>query len=350
MNVSGLTISGPDSGNYSLTQPVTSATISTLSISVTAASNSKTYDGLTNAAAVPTVTTGSLQGTDIGAFSEIYDNKNVGTGKTLTPSGSVIDGDGGLNYIITFLPSSTGVINQRALTVGATGADKVYDGTTNATVTLSDNRISGDNFTDSYTTASFADANVGNTKLVSVFGIAIAGTDATNYTANTTASTTANITAGSLTITADSKSKTAGLPNPSLTASYAGFVGSDDTNSLTTQVTLSTTATTNSPVGTYPITASGAVAPNYTISYNSGTLTVVALPQLTTLSISANQFIFSFPTISNQLYQVEFKNDMAAPTWTLSGSPLPGTGGSITVTNAISGQQRFFQIDITQGQ
>ncbi len=434
VNVSGLTISGTDSGNYSLTQPTTTATISTLSISVTAATNSKTYDGTNNAAASPTITTGSLQGTDIAGFSETYDNKNVGTGKTLTPAGSIIDGNGGNNYnvsffpnvtgsigtrsitvtaatntktydqttsaaasptvttgslqgtdtagfsetysdkivatgktltpagsvndgnsgnnyAVTFTPVSTGVINALSLTVSATGVDKPYDGTTNATVTLSDNRISGDSFSDTYTTASFADANVGSNKTVNVFGIAISGIDATNYTANTTASTTANITAVSLTITADNKSKTAGLPNPPLTASYAGFVVGDDTNNaLTTQVTLSTTATTNSPVDTYPITASGAVAPNYTISYNSGTLTVVAVPQLTTLSISAGQFIFSFPTISNQLYQVEYKDDMAAPTWTLSGGQLPGTGGSITVTNTIVGPKRFFQVDVTPGQ
>jgi hypothetical protein len=50
------------------------------------------------------------------------------------------------------------------------------------------------------------------------------------------------------------------------------------------------------------------------------------------------------------LYQVEYKDDMSAPTWTLLGSPLPGTGGSITVTNAITGQNRFFQVDITPGQ
>jgi hypothetical protein len=185
---------------------------------------------------------------------------------------------------------------------------------------------------------------------VSVSGIAITGTDATNYTANTTASTTANITLGSLTISADNKSKTAGLPNPTLTATYVGFVGGDGTNSLTTQVTLSTTATNNSPVGTYPITASGAASPNYTISYNSGTLTVVAVPQLTALSIVSNQFIFSFPTLSNQLYQVEYKNDMSAPTWTDLGSPLDGTGGSITITNAITGTKRFYQVDVMPGQ
>ena len=44
-----------------------------------------------------------------------------------------------------------------------------------------------------------------------------------------------------------------------------------------------TTATTASTVGTYPITASGAVSSNYTISYVSGTLTVTAA----TLTVTA---------------------------------------------------------------
>jgi trimeric autotransporter adhesin len=352
VTVTGLALSGTTTGNYALASSTTKTTanITAYPITVTATTNTKPYDQTTSAAASPTITSGSLQGTDSAGFSEAYSDKNVATGKTLTPSGSVVDGNTGNNYTVTFLPDTTGVINALALTVSATGVDKVYDGTTNATVTLSDNRILGDNFSDTYTTASFADANAGSNKTVSVSGIAISGPDAINYTANTTASTTANITLGSLTISADNKAKTAGLPNPSLTASYVGFVGGDNTNALTTQATLSTTATTNSPVGTYPITASGAVSPNYTISYNSGTLTVVAVPQLTTLSISGNQFIFSFPTLSNQLYQVEYKDDLTAPTWTLSGGQLPGTGGSITVTNAITGSKRFFQVEVMPGQ
>jgi len=43
---------------------------------------------------------------------------------------------------------------------------------------------------------------------------------------------------------------------------------------LTTPPTVTTTATTSSPAGTYPITASGAASPNYTMSYVDGTLTV----------------------------------------------------------------------------
>ena len=56
-------------------------------------------------------------------------------------------------------------------------------------------------FTDSYTTATFADKNVGTGKPVSVSGISISGTDAGNYTFNTTATTTADITARALTVT-----------------------------------------------------------------------------------------------------------------------------------------------------
>jgi hypothetical protein len=70
----------------------------------------------------------------------------------------------------------------------------VYNATTSATVTLSDNRVAGDNLSTSYTSASFANKNVGTAKTVSVSGISITGTDAPNYTANTTASTTADIT------------------------------------------------------------------------------------------------------------------------------------------------------------
>src|SRR4029077_110914 len=131
-----------------------------------------------------------------------YDTKNVGGGKTLTPAGTVTDGNSGNNYSYTFATVATGTISQRALTVSATGVNKGYDGTTTASVTLADNRVSGDVFTDSFGAASFADKNIGTGKAVSVSGISISGTDAGNYSFNTTASTTANITARTLTITA----------------------------------------------------------------------------------------------------------------------------------------------------
>ena len=81
--------------------------------------------------------------------------------------------------------------------------------------------------------------------------------------------------------------KVYGAALPALTASYTGLAAGDTAASLTTPPTLSTTATASSPVvaGRYPITASGAVDPNYEISYAPGTLTVT--PATPTLSLSA---------------------------------------------------------------
>ena len=91
---------------------------------------------------------------------------------------------------------TTADITQRSLTVSATGIDKPYDGTPDATVMLSDNRIAGDVLTASYLTASFDNKNVGDDKPIEVTGISISGTDSGNYSLyNTTASTTADITA-----------------------------------------------------------------------------------------------------------------------------------------------------------
>ena len=113
-----------------------------------------------------------------------------------------------------------------------------------------------------------------------------------NYTLVLAASPTFAVTPASLVITANSASITSGQALPVLTASYAGFVNGDTPASLTTPPTLSTTASAGSPAGTYPITASGASSPNYTITYVPGTLTV-ALPLATVKSVSIQKIKLS---------------------------------------------------------
>ena len=81
--------------------------------------------------------------------------------------------------------------------------NKEYDGTTSATVTLADNRVGGDVVTAAYTSASFADKNVGTGKPVSVSGITHQrGRRGQLHALNTTASATANITPRDLTVSA----------------------------------------------------------------------------------------------------------------------------------------------------
>ena len=91
-------------------------------------------------------------------------------------------------------------IDPRELTITATGASKVYDGSTTTTATLSDNRVAGDGITVSYASAGFADANAGVDKTITVSGITLSGPDAADYSFDTTIYTTGDITPRALTV------------------------------------------------------------------------------------------------------------------------------------------------------
>ena len=119
---------------------------------------------------------------------------------SLTGGGDVNAGGYPVSAVVTnpnYTGSASGtfVINQYPVTVTATGVNKDFDGTTNATVTLSDNRIPGDNsINDSYTSASFVSSGAGAGITVNVNGIGISGPGTGNYALlNTTATTTATI-------------------------------------------------------------------------------------------------------------------------------------------------------------
>ena len=87
------------------------------------------------------------------------------------------------------------------------------------------------------------------------------------------------VTPAALTITANDKSKVYGAANPALTVSYSGFVNGDTSAILTTAADASRRPRPRgSGVGTYSITATGAVAANYAITYVAGTLTVTPAP------------------------------------------------------------------------
>src|SRR5258708_14912413 len=85
-----------------------------------------------------------------------FNDKKVGTGKTVAVLGISISGTDAGNYTFNTTASTTADITKAALVVSAQGANKVYDGTTAATVALSDNRVSGDVLSMSYTSPSFA--------------------------------------------------------------------------------------------------------------------------------------------------------------------------------------------------
>ncbi|MES2059575.1 MAG: MBG domain-containing protein [Patescibacteria group bacterium] len=132
VTVSGITTSNT---NYTITQPVgLTANITPLAITVTAVSDTKTYDGTTISLASPTVLPAIASG-DFGFFWEIFSTKNVATGKTLTPHGLILDGNGGHNYTVTYVADTTGVITAKPITITAdSGQGKIY-GAANPTLT-----------------------------------------------------------------------------------------------------------------------------------------------------------------------------------------------------------------------
>lgn len=81
-----------------------------------------------------------------------------------------------------------------------------------------------------------------------------------------------------LTVRADDASRAVATPNPTFTATITGFQNGEALagSGVTGTPALGTTATTGSPVGTYPITAGPGTlaAGNYTFAFADGTLTV----------------------------------------------------------------------------
>jgi len=91
-----------------------------------------------------------------------------------------------------------------------------------------------------------------------------------------TAIPNSTVNPASLTITADNKLKMFEAANPALTVTYKGFVNNENASHLTIRPEITTTAITTSPIGTYPIIASGAASPDYSFTYIPGVLTISA--------------------------------------------------------------------------
>ncbi len=88
-----------------------------------------------------------------------------------------------------------------------------------------------------------------------------------------------SITPASLTVIPNNVSRQYGTDNPEFTCSYFGFKNDETAEVLTKLPKLETTATATSPVGTYPIVATGAEAQNYSFIYDRGTLTITKADQ-----------------------------------------------------------------------
>lgn len=185
------TVSTPTFGYVlaSATGNIGNVTPAVVSVSPISLSGIRAYDGtvIVNA---NIFSLSGLQGSDTLSLSGsgFVADKNVGVNKPVS-LGSLVLGNGtglasnytfsGGNFVATITPAPIAGV------VGVTADNKVYDGTTKATLQTSSATLSGlfggDQVSISGLTGVFADRNVGTGKTVSITGATLSGADAGNY-------------------------------------------------------------------------------------------------------------------------------------------------------------------------
>lgn len=219
VTISGLSLSGADAGNYWVSGVGgASAFITPKEVIVTGITvNNKVYDSstaaslnLTNAAFDGLVAGDQLAA---GFASGRFSDKNAGVGKTVDISNFNLTGADARNYRASVRATTADITPKEVNVWGVRAADKVYDGTTAATLDLSGARVDGVEWGDYVflkdATGHFFDKNAEWFKPVGTSDFILGGLEAGNYkVGGMITGIWANITAKVLTvsgITADNK-------------------------------------------------------------------------------------------------------------------------------------------------
>jgi len=363
VTLNGLGLSGTDAGNYVLSSsPVTStAEITAKTLTITGfTANDKVYDG-NNTTTYKTA--GGLNGlvtidgvTDgIGFYysSINFDNKNVGSNKTVTATAALAFNDLGNYQLESNIVTSTANISKADLQVtGLSAVSKTYDAGTIAalTGTATVSKLGTDDVTLTGTaTGAFADKNVGTAKAVTVTGNSLSGDDAGNYNLVQATGLTADITKANLAVT--------GLSAVSKTydaATIAALTGTATVSKLgTDDVALTGTATgvfADKNVGTAKAVTvtgnslSGDDAANYNLVQATGLTADITKANLAVTGLSAVSKTYDAGTIAaltGTATVSKLGTDDVALTGTATGAFADknvGSAKAVTVTgNSLSG-------------
>ena len=321
-----ITASGAIDPDYTISYVDGLLTITPVALTITADNQSKaygdvlptltaSYNGFVNGDSAASLTALPILSTAATAGSHVADGPFA-----ITASGAV-DSDYNISYVDGLL-----TITPVALTITADNQTKAY-GDALPTLTASySGFVNGDRAASLTTLPTLSTTATANSHVADgPFAITPSGAVDTDYTISYV-SGSLTITPVALTITADNQAKAYGAALPTLTTSFSGFVNGDTAASLTTQPSLSTSATAASHVSgsPYAITASGAVDSDYTISYVSGTLTVTPVALTITANNRTKAYGGVLPTLTAS-YSGFVNGDSAASLTTL---PTLNTGAT----------------------
>ena len=279
-NPYSITASGAVDSDYSISYVSGTLNVTAAPLTITALGNSKAYG-----AAVPTLTasyTGFVNGDTSASLTSLPVLSTSATAHSpvsASPYAIIASGAADSDYTISYVFGAL-TVTPAALTITANNQTKSY-GAAMATLTVTySGLVNGDTsgtFSQAPNTAPIivATATASSHVAGSPYSITASGAVNSNYTISYV-SGSLTVTPVALIITAIHQSKVYGAALPTLTASYSGFVNGDTNASLTTQPTLTTTATASSHVSgnPYTITAGGAADFDYSITYVTGSLTI----------------------------------------------------------------------------
>jgi hypothetical protein len=310
-------------GTTSATASSGTVTVTPAPLTITADNKTMTYGG--TLPALTATFNGLVNGDQPSAVSglsltTVPANSHVGS-YTITASGGTDS-----NYTIT-LANGTLQITAAPLTITADNKSMTYGGALPALTASYSGLVNGDTpatFAASPNTAPTLGTTATSASHVAAtpYPITVSGAADNDYTISYVQGGL-TVTPATLTITADSKSKTYGGALPALTASYSGLLNGDTpatfSTSPNTAPTVSTTATSASHVagGPYAITVSGAIDSDYSISYVAGSLTVTPAA----LTITADNKSMTYGT--------------TLPTFTTSYGGLVNGDGSGSLTGTL---------------
>jgi hypothetical protein len=289
-----VTASGLLSGDYNIVYGSGILTVTPAPLTVTANNATRTYG-----AANPTfaaVFSGFVNGDTASALN--------GTLTLTTPATAASNvgtypiqaaGLSATNYNITFV-NGTLTVNPAMLTATVASGTKTYGAANPALGLTYTGFVNGDTSaaltgTPVFTTTPAAPSAIGT------YPVTASGLNATNYQINYVAGSL-TIKPAPLTISVPTFSVIYGNNVPAMPPVYTGLTNGDTPASLTTRPTVNIPVNSDSNVGTYTSTVSGAVDSNYTITYVSGTVKVLPAPLTISADNKTKKFLALNPTLT----------------------------------------------------
>ncbi len=240
---------------------------------------------------------GQVNPTLTGAITGLFNGDNVGAVYTTTATQFSDVNEGyptaflGLigakagDYSTTITGGSTTpgtlAVTPAPLAITVNNQSQVYGQTTPALTGTLVGLVNGDDVTAQYATTATASSNVvaGGYPIVLT---GVSGSKAADYTLVGSTAGTLTVTPAPLTVAAVNSTKLYGQADPTLTATYTGFVLGQNQSVLGGTLALNTQANAASHFGIYLITPSGLTSSNYSIQYAVAGIAVTPAPLMIT--------------------------------------------------------------------